>query len=175
MLSNYGAVILLYNSFIMHILGIDPGFGRTGWGVITVENGKLKVESYGCIETSKDESLEKRIETLYNELIHIITMYKPEALAIESLFFNTNVTTALAVGQARGVVLLAAVQNKMTVTSYTPQQVKMGVTGYGKADKQQVGQMVKMVLKLQSIPKPDDTADALAIAVTHAFSYKMKK
>jgi crossover junction endodeoxyribonuclease RuvC len=158
----------------MRILGIDPGIGRTGWGVVDESGGKVKVIDYGCLETPKEHSLEQRIETLYDTITKIISAHKPEALAIESLFFNKNVTTALAVGQARGVVLLAAAQNKMPVTSYTPQQVKIGVTGYGKADKAQVGQMIKLVLKLQSIPKPDDTADALAIAVTHAFSYKVR-
>lgn len=158
----------------MRILGIDPGIGRAGWGIVEVRGGKLEVRDYGCIETPKEHVLEQRIQTLYNTVSTIIDAHRPEALAIESLFFNKNVTTAIAVGQARGVVLLAAAQNKMSVASYTPQQVKIGVTGYGKADKQQVGQMIKLVLKLKAIPKPDDTADALAIAVTHAFSYKVK-
>lgn len=159
----------------MRILGIDPGIGRAGWGIVEVQGGNVKAIDYGCIETPKEDALEQRIETLYATLIKIIEAHKPEALAIESLFFNKNVTTALTVGQARGVVLLAAAQNKMSVTSYTPQQVKSGITGYGKADKQQVGHMIKMVLHLSAIPKPDDTADALAIAVTHAFSYKLMR
>jgi crossover junction endodeoxyribonuclease RuvC len=158
----------------MRILGIDPGIGRAGWGVVDESGGKVTVIDYGCVETPKEHSLEQRIETLYDAMTKIIVVHKPAALAIESLFFNKNVSTAIAVGQARGVVLLAAAQNKISVTSYTPQQVKIGVTGYGKADKNQVGQMVKMVLRLHSLPKPDDTADALAIAVTHAFSYKVK-
>lgn len=158
----------------MRILGVDPGIGRTGWGVVDVISGKVEVKDYGCIDTPKEDTLETRIEMLYESLSKIIAAHKPEALAIESLFFNRNVTTAIDVGQARGVVLLAAAQNKLSVTSYTPQQVKIGITGYGKADKQQVGQVIKLVLKLQSIPKPDDTADALAIAITHAFSYKLK-
>lgn len=165
---------MLYNDCIMRILGIDPGIGRAGWGVVELIGGKVEVRDYGCIETPKEHSLELRIKALYDTVSKIIAAHQPEALAIESLFFNKNVTTAIAVGQARGVVLLAAAQNNMTVTSYTPQQVKIGITGYGKADKQQVGQMIKLVLKLQAIPKPDDTADALAIAVTHAFSYKVK-
>lgn len=158
----------------MRILGIDPGIGRAGWGVVDAQDGKVKVIDYGCIETPKEHTLEQRIVTLYDTISKIIAAHQPEALSIESLFFNKNVTTAIAVGQARGVILLAAAQNKMSVTSYTPQEVKIGVTGYGKADKTQVGQMIKMVLGLKAIPKPDDTADALAIAVTHAFSYKLK-
>lgn len=167
----------------MVILGIDPGLGRTGWGVISVQSATLrrssgqdfKVQSFGCIETPKERLVGERLEDLYKELISIINEYKPDALAIEELFFNTNVTTALVVGQARGVVLLAAAQHKLSITSYTPLQVKIAVTGYGRSEKNQVGQMIKTLLKLQSIPKPDDTADALAIALTHAFSYKMKK
>lgn len=166
--------MVLYNGCIMRILGIDPGIGRMGWGVVEVQGGKVNAVDYGCIETPKEDALEKRIEALYATLSTIVAAHKPESLSIESLFFNKNVTTAIAVGQARGIVLLVAAQHKMTVTSYTPQQVKIGITGYGRADKKQVGQMIKMVLKLQTIPKPDDTADALAIAVTHAFSYTLK-
>jgi crossover junction endodeoxyribonuclease RuvC len=158
----------------MRILGIDPGIGRTGWGVVSATGGKAQVIDYGCIETPKEHTVEQRILTLYDSLTKIISAHQPEALAIESLFFGRNVTTAIAVGQARGVVLLTAAQNNLPVTSYTPQQVKIGITGYGKADKKQVGDMIKMVLRLKSVPKPDDTADALAIAVTHAFSYKLK-
>lgn len=158
----------------MRVLGIDPGFGRTGWGIVEITGGKVKAVAYGCVETPKEHTIEQRIETLYNTIIETITAHKPEALAIESLFFNKNTTSAIDVGQARGVILLAAAQNKMSIASYTPQQVKIGITGYGKADKLQVGQMIKTVLRLQSIPKPDDTADALAIAVTHAFSYKLR-
>ncbi|KKP79632.1 MAG: Crossover junction endodeoxyribonuclease RuvC [Candidatus Levybacteria bacterium GW2011_GWB1_35_5] len=105
----------------------------------------------------------------------IIKKYKPEALAIEELFFNTNAKTAFIVGQARGVILLAASQNKLNISIYTPLQVKMAITGYGRAEKNQIGQMVKILLKLKTIPKPDDTADALAVALTHAFSAKMSK
>jgi len=159
----------------MVILGIDPGIGRTGWGIVEVQSSKFKAQSYGCIETSKDASIAERLELLYNELIKIIKEYKPESLAVEELFFNTNVSTALVVGQARGIVFLAAQQHKLSLAVYTPLQVKIGVTGYGRAEKNQVGQMVKSILKLDAIPKPDDTADALAIALTHAFSYKLKK
>jgi crossover junction endodeoxyribonuclease RuvC len=158
----------------MRILGIDPGIGRTGWGVIEVESSKLKVQSYGCIETTQELALEKRLEAVYKGIEEIIKTARPDALAIEDLFFNTNAKTALIVGQARGVILLAAAKSELPIAVYTPLQVKMAVTGYGRAEKNQVGQMVKTILKLSNIPKPDDTADALAIAITHAFSYKMK-
>lgn len=158
----------------MRILGIDPGIGRTGWGVVSVEKGVLKVEKYGCIETFQTHTVNQRLVLVYEELKQIITDLAPNAMAIEDLFFNTNVKTALVVGQARGVVLLLAEQRHLPVAVYTPLQVKMAVSGYGRADKRQIGQMVKTILKLPAIPKPDDTADALAIAVTHALSYKMK-
>ncbi|HEX8932183.1 MAG TPA: crossover junction endodeoxyribonuclease RuvC [Patescibacteria group bacterium] len=159
----------------MRILGIDPGIGRTGWGIITVESGKLRVENFGCIETGAATPMEKRLQELYAQLIKLIKAGKPEALAIEDLFFNTNAKTALIVGQARGIVLLAAAKNNLEIAVYTPLQVKIAVTGYGRAEKGQVGQMVKTLLKLDQIPKPDDTADALAIALTHAFSHRVNK
>jgi crossover junction endodeoxyribonuclease RuvC len=159
----------------MIIVGIDPGIGRAGWGIIEVKGGKLEVKGYGCIETTKDQEMGERIKNVYDEVFAILGESKADALAIEELFFNTNVTTAFAVGQARGVILLAAQQFALPVTSYTPQQIKIGVTGYGRSDKKQVGQMVKTILKLQTLPKLDDTTDALAIAITHAFSYKIKK
>ena len=156
----------------MRILGVDPGIARMGWGVIEVESSKLKVESYGCIETSPKLKIEERLLQIYGELTSIIKEYKPDVLAVEELFFNTNAKTAFIVGQARGVVLLAAAEKNLAIAIYTPLQVKMALTGYGRAEKNQIGQMVKVLLKLPSIPKPDDTADALAIALTHAFSYK---
>lgn len=159
----------------MRILGIDPGIGRTGWGVIEVQSSKFKVQSYGCIETPAGMPTEKRLQALFDEISRIITEEKPNAFAIEDLFFNTNAKTALVVGQARGVVLLVASQHNLPIGVYTPLQVKIAVTGYGRAEKGQVGQMVKTILKLPSIPKPDDTADALAIAITHAFSHKTPK
>lgn len=159
----------------MRILGIDPGIGRTGWGVVEVQSAKLKVKSYGCVETPAGMEVGERLQVLYKEISRIIAEELPNALAIEELFFNTNAKTALVVGQARGVVLLAASQNKLPLGVYTPLQVKIAVTGYGRAEKGQVGQMVKTILKLPSIPKPDDTADALAIAITHAFSHKTPK
>jgi crossover junction endodeoxyribonuclease RuvC len=156
----------------MRILGIDPGIGRTGWGVIDVQSSKLTVQDYGCIETFMTTSLEKRLQALYEEIIRFIKEYKPDAMAVEELFFNTNAKTALIVGQARGVILLAAAQYNLSLAVYTPLQVKIAVTGYGRAEKRQVGQMVKTLLHLPSIPKPDDVSDALAIALTHAFTAK---
>lgn len=159
----------------MKILGIDPGIGRTGWGVVTMQRAQLTVQSYGCIETEVNGVVPDRLLALYEALKQVITEEAPEALAIEELFFEKNAKTAMVVGQARGVVLLLASQLGLPVTVYTPLQVKVATTGYGKAEKSQVGQMVKTILKLSSVPKPDDTADALAIAITHAFSAKMPR
>ncbi len=156
----------------MRIIGIDPGIARTGWGVIDAQKTNCKVQDFGCIETHSSVSLPERLNILFRELQLTITQSKPQALAIEELFFNTNAKTALIVGQARGVVLLAAAQNNLPVAIYTPLQVKIAITGYGRAEKSQIGHMVKALLKLPVIPKPDDTADALAIALTHAFTVK---
>lgn len=157
----------------MRIIGIDPGIGRMGWGILEESKGKYEVFQYGCIETSQKLTEEQRIKQIYDELSVIFQEWKPEVLAIEELFFSKNVTTAFAVGQARGVVLLIAAQHNMPVVSYNPGEVKVAVTGYGKAEKKQIAQMVKMILKLESLPKLDDTTDALAVALTHAFSHKM--
>lgn len=157
----------------MRILGIDPGIGRTGWGIIDEQGSKLKPIGYDCLETPAHTEIPVRLQTIYCEMIEIIDRYQPDAMSIEELFFNTNAKTALIVGQARGVILLTAAQKNLPVAIYTPLQVKMALTGYGHAEKNQVGQMVKVLLTLPSIPKPDDTADALAIALTHAFSRKI--
>jgi crossover junction endodeoxyribonuclease RuvC len=157
----------------MIILGIDPGVGRLGWGIVQVDGSRFKPQNFGCIETDKG-LLEKRIQTVYEEVSKLIKEYQPDVVSIEDLFFTNNAKTAFMVGQARGVVLLAASQAGLPISVYTPQQVKLAVTGYGKADKKQVGEMVKVLLKLKTVPKLDDTADALAIALTHAFSYKLK-
>ncbi|MGA2967672.1 MAG: crossover junction endodeoxyribonuclease RuvC [Candidatus Levyibacteriota bacterium] len=159
----------------MRILGIDPGIGRCGWGVIEAENAKLKMQNCGCIETSSKQTVEKRLEEIHAAISKLIKTYSPDALAIEELFFNTNAKTAFVVGQARGVILLAAAERKLEIAIYTPLQVKLALTGYGRAEKPQVGQMVKTLLGLKAVPKPDDTADGLAIAITHAFSAKTAK
>ena len=159
----------------MKILGIDPGIGRLGWGIIEIQISKLRVQNYGCIETKATLSVEDRLLQIYQTLTEIIEKEKPEAMAVEELFFNTNAKTAMVVGQARGVVLLLGAQHNLSIGIYTPLQVKIAVTGFGRAEKGQEAQMVKVLLKLPAIPKPDDTADALAVAITHAFSYKVNK
>lgn len=159
----------------MRILGIDPGIGMCGWAVLETGNSKLETRDFGCIETSSKKEVAERLSEIYEQISEIIKKYKPDALSIEELFFNTNSKTAFVVGQARGVILLAASQNNLDIAIYTPLQVKIAVTGYGRADKNQIGQMVKTILKLKEIPKPDDTADALAVALTHAFSAKLAK
>ena len=159
----------------MIILGIDPGIGRCGWGVVEVEGSKLKALNFGCIETSPKKEVTERLKEIHVEILRLIKKYSPVALGIEELFFNTNAKTAFVVGQARGVILLAAAESKVPVSIYTPLQVKIAVTGYGRAEKEQVGKMVKTILKLKDIPKPDDTADALAIAITHAFSARFER
>lgn len=158
----------------MNIIGIDPGIGRTGWGVVSKEGQKITPVNYGCIETPPSQLMPDRLFALHKSLAEIINKESPVCLAIEDLFFNTNAKTALVVGQARGVVLLTAAEFNIPVAIYTPLQVKIAMTGYGRAEKAQIGQMVKIILKLQSVPKPDDTADALAIALTHAFTAKIK-
>jgi len=161
-------VTLLGMTVDMIILGIDPGFGRTGWGVLQDEQGQLKMIAYGCIETAKEKEFSQRLEILYKEVKQIIKKFKPNALAVEELFFCKNITTAIKVSHARGVILLAGKQAKISVYEFTPLQVKQAVSGYGKADKQQVQQMVKTLLGLKEIPKPDDAADALAVAICGA-------
>ena len=158
----------------MIILGIDPGIARTGWGIIEKANSqKLIAKSYGCIETKAGLPIERRLQIIREELVRIIKKHKPQALGIEELFFNTNAKTALIVGQARGVVIVTAAELGLEVYSYTPLQVKTAITGYGRAEKDQMGKMVKILLKLDSIPKPDDTVDALACALTCAFSLRL--
>lgn len=156
----------------MIIVGIDPGIARTGWGIIEKNNQKVSPLEFGCFETLADLETPKRLEKIYSFLINKLDEHQPDALAIEELFFNTNAKTALIVGQARGVVLLLAAQKNIPIAIYTPLQVKIAITGYGRAEKSQIGQMVKTLLKLPKIPTPDDTSDALAIALTHAFTAK---
>ncbi len=156
----------------MLILGIDPGYARVGWGVVEVQSSKFKVQSYGCIETSKNTDSQERLVTVYKQVSALIKKYKPDALAIEELFFTNNAKTAFKVGEARGAIILAGAMQKISVASYTPLQVKIAVTGYGNADKGQVGRMIKAILKLKEMPKLDDTADAIAVALTHSFTNK---
>lgn len=158
----------------MIVLGIDPGIARTGWGIIEVKGPKVQAVDYGCFETLAKEELPVRLEKLYQEISRIIKVYKPEVLGIEELFFNTNAKTALIVGHARGVVLLCAAKAGLEIKGFTPLEVKIALTGYGRAEKAQMGKMVKTVLNLKEIPKPDDTTDALAIALSCAFFKKFK-
>ncbi len=158
----------------MRILGIDPGIARCGWGIVESQKSKVKSISYGCIETSSKKEVGERLEEIYSEVSKVIKKYSPDAFAIEELFFNTNAKTAFIVGQARGVILLSASQAGLPIHIYTPLQVKMAVTGYGRAEKDQIGKMVKIILKLDEVPKLDDTADALAVALAHAFSAKIR-
>ncbi len=157
----------------MRILGIDPGIARTGWAVVEGSNSKVKAIAYGCIETQASRDTSKRLAAIHKEVLSIIKKYSPETLAIEELFFNTNAKTAFVVGQARGVILLAGEQKLLPNFIYTPLQVKIAITGYGRAEKDQVGKMVKILLNLKEMPKLDDTSDALAVAITHAFSSKL--
>ncbi len=159
----------------MIILGIDPGIGRMGWGVIKDETGKQVPVEFGCFETASKESLDNRLAKIYHFVLNLIGKFKPEILAIEQLYFSANSKTALIVGQARGVILLSAAEVNVPTISYTPLQVKQAITGYGKADKNQMQRMVTAILRLPEQIVKDDTADALAIALTHAFSYKLRK
>ncbi len=152
----------------MRVLGIDPGFGRTGYGVIDAVTGRQKALEYGCIETLPTDDMGRRLHDIFTAVQEIIEKYHPDVMAVEQLFFNRNVTTAFKASEARGVVVLAAEMAGIPQVSYTPIQVKQAVVGYGRAEKKQVQEMVKVLLGLSTIPKPDDAADALAIAIAHA-------
>lgn len=156
----------------MIILGVDPGFAITGYGFVKYEGNKFSVIDYGAITTKSGKPLKNRLLELYTELEELIAKYRPDAISIEELFFNKNIKTALNVGHARGVVVLCAAKSNIETYEYTPLQVKQSVVGYGRADKTQVQQMVKVLLNLSSTPKPDDVADALAVAICHAHSEK---
>lgn len=158
----------------MIILGIDPGLGRCGYGVIELISNKPKAIDYGCIFTDKDSETPRRLLDLSDKINSIIKKYKPDVLAIEDLFFNTNAKTVIKIGQAQGVIMLAAQKNNIPVFSYPPLEIKMAITGYGRAEKCQIQKMVKNILHLTEIPEPDDTADALAVALTYSLVYKFK-
>lgn len=153
----------------MRILGIDPGYAIVGYGVIDFDiHGSFHVAAYGAITTEAGTPFEKRLEKIYQDLNYVISRTSPDVLAIEKLFFTNNKTTGIGVGEARGVVLLAASQAGMPIYEYTPNEIKLAVTGYGKAEKKQVMELTKVLLGLDKVPKPDDTADALAVAICHA-------
>ena len=151
----------------MRILGIDPGYAIVGYGIIDYHCGHFSVVGYGAVTTPAGMPFPERLNSIYKDMQFLIDKYKPDDLAIEKLYFNTNSTTAIDVAQARGVIVLAAEAWGLSVNEYTPLQVKQSVTGYGRAEKHQVMEMVKSLLNLAKIPKPDDTADALAIAICH--------
>jgi crossover junction endodeoxyribonuclease RuvC len=159
----------------MRILGIDPGIALTGFGIVEKNGVTIKAGSYGHISTQSGTPVPDRLKILYDDMVNIIVEYRPEVMAVEELFFNKNVKTAIIAAQARGVIILSAVNNGIDVVEYTPLQVKQAVIGYGRASKQQVQFMVRELLRLNEIPKPDDTADALAIAICHANSMDILK
>ncbi len=156
----------------MRILGIDPGTGILGFGVIDVIRGKPTLVDAGVIRTSSKDGDAERLQTIFEELTTIIAETKPTEMSVEKLFFAQNVTTAMTVSQARGVVLLAGKQAGLNIHEYTPLQIKQALTGYGRAEKQQIQEMVRVILQLKEIPKPDDCADALAAAITHSMTVR---
>lgn len=158
----------------MKILGIDPGVARMGWAIIEERSGTITPLAYGCLTTDKETDAPVRLKELHEGLTELIATHTPDCLSVEDLFFATNAKTAISVGQSRGIVLLAAAQKQLPVASYSPLAIKRTIAGDGKADKKQVERMVMMILKLKVAPKPDDTVDALAIAMTHAFAYKIR-
>jgi len=157
----------------MLVLGIDPGTAITGYGLVKGEGDDLSLVAYGAITTSSDWPLPERLQRIYQELMALIEDRQPTAVAVEELFFSKNVRTALSVGQARGVTLLAAANAGLPIHEYTPLQVKQAIAGYGRATKDQVQQMVRMLLALDSVPQPDDAADAIAVAICHIHSAKL--
>jgi crossover junction endodeoxyribonuclease RuvC len=159
---------------MIRILGVDPGTARIGWAIITEQSGVITAEDFGCITTPQTDSVEIRLKKLFESFTTIIKKHSPDVVSVEDLFFSTNKTTGIAVAQARGVILLSAALSKLSVVSYNPVIVKNTITGSGSAQKAQMGKMVQLLFKLKAIPTPDDTCDALAIAATHAFSYKLK-
>ncbi len=155
----------------MRVIGIDPGYAIVGFGALEYKNSSFKALRYGAVTTKSHTDFSDRLLEIYNDLTQVISEEMPDFMAIESLYFTSNQKTAMAVAQARGVILLAAKKLQVPVFEYTPKQVKQSVSGYGNASKKQVQEMTRRILNLQSIPKPDDAADALAIAVCHAYSF----
>ena len=152
----------------MIVLGIDPGYAIVGWGVLEYSGSRFCVKGYGAITTPAGMDFPRRLEMIYRDMQTVLQRYHPDVLSIEKLYFTNNKTTGIDVAQARGVILLSATQTNMQVYEYTPMQVKQSVVGYGKAEKKQVMEMTRILLRLPSVPKPDDTADALALAICHA-------
>lgn len=159
----------------MIVLGIDPGYALMGWGVVEANGSQLKLLGYGCIETKAGTPMQHRLRTLQLGVRDLTLMYRPDEVAFEELFFSQNVTTALMVGAARGAAIIAAAEYTENLYEYTPMQIKQSITGYGKADKKQIQQMVKMLLRMDELPKPDDAADAIACAITHCQAGRMRE
>lgn len=154
----------------MRIIGIDPGYAIMGWGILDLKGNKFSVVDYGSITTDAGVETPKRLQHIYAELGAIIAKYQPEEAAIEELFFNNNAKTVILVGEARGIAVLACANAGLEISEYTPLQIKQALVGYGRADKKQVQAMVKAILNLKEVPKPDDTADAVAAAICHGHS-----
>ena len=159
----------------MIILGIDPGLATLGYGVIEVAGDRRRMVQFGTLSTPAGQSMPQRLRAIFQGMNQLMDIYRPDDVAFEELFFSKNITTGMAVSAARGVALVAVVQRTDNLYEYTPMQIKQAVTGYGGADKHQVQQMVKMLLGMKEIARPDDAADALAVALTHANSMNMKK
>ena len=158
----------------MRIIGIDPGTAITGWGVVEGDGDELRPVAYGAITTAAGTPLPRRLQIIYRELTDIIAQWQPESSAIEELFFSKNAKTALAVGHGRGAAMLALANAALPITEYKPLEVKQAITGHGGADKRQMQQMVKLLLSLDDIPRPDDAADALAVAICHLHSARLR-
>ncbi len=151
----------------MRILGLDPGTATTGYGIIDIENGHMRVVTYGVIRTAAGDPTPERLQAIYERLNELLSDYEPDSAGVEEVFFGRNITTAISVGQARGVLLLALANAGISIGEYSPPRIKEAVTGYGKADKAQVQLMVRNLLDLEETPRPDDAADGLAIAIAH--------
>ncbi len=160
----------MFGGGLLIIMGIDPGIAILGFGIVKYQANKFTVMDYGAVTTAAGTPMSERLKILYRELTEIIAEHQPDAFAVEELFFNKNIKTALTIGHARGVTVLAAANSCVPIYEYTPLQVKQAVVGYGRAEKKQVQQMVKILLNLREVPKPDDVADALAVAICHGHS-----
>ena len=159
----------------MRILGIDPGLATLGYGVIDADRGNYKLIQYGTVTTPAGQPMPARLSAIYRGVSQLMEIYQPDEVAFEELFFSKNITTGMAVSAARGVALVAVVNKNENLYEYTPMQIKQAITGYGKADKKQIQQMVKLLLRLDEVPKPDDAADAIACAITHCQAGRMRE
>lgn len=159
----------------MIILGIDPGLALVGYGVIEYDGNRIRSLEHGCITTPANTPIDRRLKTIYDEMCALIDQYQPDEMAFEKLYFNQNKTTGIQVAHARGVQVLAGVNKGLEIYEYTPSQIKQAVTGYGKATKMQMQQSIQMLLRLTSLPKPDDAADGLGVAITHCFGQRFKE